>query len=75
MNTECNLSNASNDDAKSGEGNKYRENPDDKEQDEVISVLRRNPRRLRRYEQRSLKHIKNYIERSKDKLFFIKSCL
>ena len=35
-------------------------------------VPRRNPRRLRRGEQRALRHIKSEIESSKDKLFFIK---
>ena len=60
------------DDGSSDEGSKYQDNPYDHKQEEVVSVTRRNPRRLRRGDQRSLKLLKTDIEKSKDKLFFIK---
>ena len=39
---------------------------------EVVSSPLRNPKRLRRDDQRALKYLKSEIESSKDKLFIIK---
>ena len=54
------------------EGRKYQENLDYQEQEEVVLVPRRNPRRVRRDDQRAFIQLKSDIERSKYKLFFIK---
>ena len=54
---------------------KYQDNPDDQEHEEVVLVPRRNPRRLIRGDKRELIHIKSDIERSKDKLFSLSTCL
>ena len=51
---------------------KDQENLEDKEQEEVVVVPLRNPRRLRRGDQRSLRQLKSEIESSKEKLFFIR---
>ena len=54
------------------EGRKYQENLDYQEQEEVLLVPRRNPRRVRRDDQRAFIQLKSDIERSKYMLFFIK---
>ena len=54
------------------EGIKYQENLEDQEQEEVVLVTQRNPRRLRQGDQISLRHLKSESGSSKDKLFFIK---
>ena len=59
-------------DGSSDEGGKYQENPDYQEQEEVVLVSRRNPRRIRGGDLRPLSQIKSDIKRSKDKLFLIK---
>ena len=51
---------------------KDQDNLEVQEQEEVVLVPCRNPRRLRRLDQRSLRKLKSEIESSKDKLFFIK---
>ena len=55
------------------EGIKYQENPEDQEKEEVVSVPRRTPMRLILGDQRSLRHLKSEIEKSKDKIIFIKN--
>ena len=62
----------SSNDRSSDEGIKDQDNPNYQEQEELVLVPHRNSRRLRRGDQRSLIQLKIYIERSKDKLFFIK---
>ena len=52
----------------SEEGIKDQENLDGQEQEEVTLVPCRNPRRLRRGDQREVRQLKNGIEISKDKL-------
>ena len=59
------------DDGSSDEVRKSQDNPDYQEQGEVVSVLRRNPRRFRQGNKRSLQLLKSDIESSNDKLFFI----
>ena len=51
---------------------KYQENPDSQEEEEVVSVPRRNPRRLRWGNKKAMQLLKNYIENSNDNLFFVK---
>ena len=51
------------------EGSKYQENPDYQEQERVVLVPLRNPRRRRRGDQIALSQIKMDIERSKYKIF------
>ena len=62
----------SSDSGSSDEGIKYHENQYYQEQEEVVSVLSRKPRRLRRGDQRSLWHLKSDIEISNDNLSLIK---
>ena len=66
------LESDSSDDGSSDEVIKYQKRPDNKEQEYVISIPRRNPRRIRRGDKISLRHLKSEIKISKDKLFFIK---
>ena len=40
---------------------KYHGNPDDQEQEEVVSVTCRNPRSIRRCDQRTISHLKSEI--------------
>ena len=70
--TDIELDSESSDDRPSDELIKKQENTDDQEQDEVVSVPQRNPRRLIRGDQRALRLIKGDIEKSKDTIFFIK---
>ena len=67
------LSSDSSDDVSSDKGGKYQENIDNQEQEEVVSFQRRNPSSLIRGDQISLRQLKNKIESSRDKLFFIKN--
>ena len=62
----------SSDNVSSDKVRKALESLDDKEQEEVVSVLRSNPGRIIRGDQRELIQIKIDIEISNDKLFFIK---
>ena len=63
----------SSDGGSSEELRKYQYNPDYQEQKEVISVPRKNPRRLRQDDKWTLQMLKIDIENSNDKLFFIKN--
>ena len=55
----------------SDEGIKDQYNTDYQEQGEALLVPRRNPRNIRRSDQRALIQLKSGTERSKNKLFFI----
>ena len=54
------------------EGIKYQDNPENQEQEKVLLFPHMNPRSLIQGDQRALNQLKSDIERSKDKLFFIK---
>ena len=56
----------------SNEGSKDKSKSDYQEQKEVVLFPHRNPRKLKQDDQRSLSQLKSNIERSNDKLFFIK---
>ena len=71
-NTDIEPDSDSRDDGPSDKGRKYQENWDAQEQEEVVLVPRRNPRRLIRGYQRALSQLKSGIERSQDRIFFIK---
>ena len=64
--------NDSSDDGSSDEVRKYQDNPDYQEQEEVMSVPRRNPRILRQGNKREIQLLKSNIKNSNDKLFFVK---
>ena len=59
----------------SDEGRKDQENPDYQEQEELVLVPHRNSGRIRRVDQISLSHIYSDIERSKDEMFSLSTCL
>ena len=61
----------SSDGGSSYEGIIYQENAEDQEQEEVVLVPRRNPRRLIQGDKRALRNLKSEIETSKGNLFFI----
>ena len=46
--------------------------PDNQKQEKVVSIPHRNPRNLRRGNQKALRQLKIDIEKPKDELFFIK---
>ena len=70
--TDAELRSDSRYDGSSDEGGKEQDNIDDQEQEEVVSFTRRNPRRIRRGDERSLRHLKSEIGILRDKLFLIK---
>ena len=67
-------SNSINDES-SDEGRKDQQNSDYQEQEEVVLVPHRNSGRIRRVDQISFIHIYSDIERSKDKMFSLSTCL
>ena len=56
-------------DRSSDKGRKYQEDLDDQEKEEVVSSTLRNPRSIRKGDQRELRNLKCEIKISKDNIF------